>query len=342
MLGAAALEEFVRLDRLGPALAEATGTPSWATPRVSLIAGGKSNLTFALTSGVRELVFRRPPTGDLLHGAHDMVREARIQQALAATDVPTAQIVLIDDGDLLGFPFYVMEKVPGHVIRDALPPGFAEHPEQRMRLAHAFVDTLAILHAVDHHAVGLDTFGRPEGFLSRQVRRWAGRWEASRFEPVPAVEKLGARLAASVPPQKRASIVHGDYRLDNVVVHPTEPGTITAVLDWELSTLGDPMTDLALLLMFWRSADEPELSLTPGVSHLPGFPPRTELLARYAAASNLDVSDIDWYLAFAHFKFACIAQGVASRARAGAMAGQTFGDLQNEIVGLGERGMALL
>lgn len=327
---------------IGPALVRCTGEPSWGLPEIDLIGGGKSNLTLSLRSAAGELVLRRPPTGNLLPTAHDMVREARIQQALADTDVPTARIVLVDSGEILGFPFYVMEKVEGHVVRGSLPPGYAETEEERRALSEVFVDTLAALHRVDYRAVGLEDYGRPDGFLERQVRRWTAQWEASRFEPVPAIEELGARLAAKVPTQQGSSIVHGDYRLDNVMLHPDDPGRLTAVLDWELSTLGDPVTDLALLLLFWRAEGERELSLIPGVSHLPGFPVRSKMLERYGSHSSVDLSDVDWYLALAHFKFAVIAQGVQARARAGAMGGQDFGDLSTEIVGLGERGLTLI
>jgi aminoglycoside phosphotransferase (APT) family kinase protein len=334
--------DLVPWDRLGPALVAATGDERWLEGRPELIAGGKSNLTFRLLSDAGELVLRRPPTGELLPSAHDMAREARVQRALAPTAVPTAGIVLADDGELLGLPCYVMEKAAGHVVRGTLPPGYADEPAERHAVAAAFADTLAALHAVDPGSVGLADYGRPEGFMARQVRRWTGQWEASRSRDVPEVDALGRRLAASVPPQRRSSIVHGDYRLDNVVLHPDEPGRITAVLDWELSTLGDPMSDLALLLLFWREEGEPELTLIPGVSHLPGFPTRAEMLGRYADASGADVSDLDWYLAFAHFKFAVIAQGVSARSRAGAMGGQDFGDLDTEILGLGRRGLALV
>ncbi len=256
--------------------------------------------------------------------------------------MPTAQVLLVDEGDLLGFPFYVMEKVAGHVVRGELPPGYATATNHRRAIGEAFVDTLAALHAVDYRAIGLADYGRPEGFMSRQVRRWAGQREASRYRQVAVIEELGARLAATVPAQQQSAIVHGDYRLDNVVLDPGDPGRIAAVLDWELSTLGDPLTDLALLLLFWREEGEPELSLIPGVSHLPGFPTRSQMLSRHAQTAAVDLSDMDWYLAFAHFKFAAIAQGVASRSRSGAMGGQHFGDLDAEILGLGQRGLALL
>jgi aminoglycoside phosphotransferase (APT) family kinase protein len=336
------LLDLLPVSVLAPALVEATEDARWAQLRAELISGGKSNLTFTLVSPAGELILRRPPTGELLPSAHDMVREARVQAALASSAVPTASIVLVDHGDLLGVAFYVMEKVPGHVVRGDLPPGYATTPAERRAIGEAFVDTLAALHAVDFEATGLSDYGRPDGFMSRQVRRWNGQWESSRFEEVAEIEALGARLAATVPAQQRATIVHGDYRLDNVVLDPHDPGRIAAVLDWELSTLGDPLTDLALLLLFWREEGEPALSLIPGVSHLPGFPTRAEMLSRYAETAAVDLSDMAWYLAFAHFKFAVIAQGVSARSRAGAMGGQDFGNLGAEVLGLGQRGLALL
>lgn len=334
--------DLIPLDRLAPALAAATGDIRWTQVQYDLISGGKSNLTFTLRGEAGELILRRPPSGELLPSAHDMAREARIQVALGGTPVPTPRVILVDEGGLLGFPFYVMEKVPGHVIRGELPPGYAETPEHRRAISEVFVDTLAALHRVDYEAVGLGDYGRPGGFMARQMRRWTAQWEASRFEEVAEIDELGARLALSIPAQRRAAIVHGDYRLDNVVMHPDSPGRITAVLDWELSTLGDPMADLGLLLLFWREEGEPELSLIPGVTHLAGFPTRTAMLARYAANTGVDVSDMEWYLAFAHFKFAVIAQGVSARSRSGAMGGQDFGDLDVEIRDLGERGLALV
>jgi aminoglycoside phosphotransferase (APT) family kinase protein len=336
------LLDLLPMSSLAQALVAATGDPRWAVIGAELISGGKSNLTFSLTSSAGELILRRPPTGKLLPSAHDMAREARVQRALADSPVPTAAIVLVDQGSLLGFPFYVMERVPGHVVRSQLPEGYAAALHERRMIGEAFVDTLAALHSVDYRTAGLADYGRPEGFTTRQIRRWTDQWEASRFGEVSEVEELSARLAAAVPRQQRSTIVHGDYRLDNVVLEPGKPGRIAAVLDWELSTLGDPLTDLALLLLFWRADDEPELSLIPGVSHLPGFPTRAQMLSRYAKIAGADLSDMDWYLAFAHFKLAVIVQGVSARSRAGAMGGQDFGDLDEQVIGLGQRGLALL
>jgi len=338
----ASAAELVNLDALRPRLVEVTGEAAWAEAEAALISGGKSNLTFLLTSPAGELVLRRPPTGDLLPSAHDMAREARVQRALADTDVPTARILLVDDGELLGRPCYVMEKVPGHVVRGDLPDGYADTAARRRAMAEAFVDVLADLHAVDHHAVGLGDYGRPDGFLERQVRRWTGQWERSRTHDVPEVDELARRLAAAVPAQQRSTIAHGDYRFDNVVFDADDPGRIGAVLDWELSTIGDPLADVGMLMLFWREPGESFPPLIPGVTNLPGFPTRAELLERYAARSGADLSVLDPYIAFAHFKFAVIAQGVAARSAAGAMGGQDFGNLDAEIRRLAAEGLALV
>ncbi|WP_190814616.1 phosphotransferase family protein [Saccharopolyspora pogona] len=330
------------LDVLSSALTEVCRDAAWMDMSTELINGGKSNLTFRLRSTAGELILRRPPTGQLLPSAHDMAREARVQAALDATDVPTARILLVDKGAMLGFPFYVMEKVDGHVVRDQLPAGYAETEAERKALCNTFVDSLAALHAVDYREIGLEDFGNPDGFLNRQVRRWTSQWQASRFGAVQELDELASRLASTVPDQQRVALIHGDYRLDNVVLDLCDPGSVRAVLDWELSTLGDPATDLALLLLFWRGDGEPASSLVPGVSHLPGFPNRDYMVERYLSKAGVDAPDLNWYLAFAHFKFAVITQGVFARSKAGAMGGQDFGDLRDEVLGLGQRGLELL
>lgn len=336
------VDELIQPEKLGPALAGATGDDRWRELSASLISGGKSNLTFVVSSAAGELVLRRPPTGKLLPSAHDMGREARVQQGLAETDVPVARIVLTDAGELIGVPFYVMERVPGHVIRGEIPRGYADDAEGRRAMSFAFVDVLADLHAVDFASVGLGGYGRPDGYLERQVRRWTGQWEASRTHEVPEVDELGRRLAKAVPPQQRSAIVHGDYRFDNVVFAPEGPGRIGAVLDWELSTLGDPLADLGMLMLFWAEEGEQFPALIPGVTNLPGFPTRAEVAQRYAERSGADLADLDPYIAFAHFKFAVIAQGVAVRSAAGAMGGQDFGNLDDEVRNLAIAGLARL
>ncbi len=332
--------ELVRTEQLGPAIAQALDDPRWRSCTASLISGGKSNLTFEVTSEAGVVILRRPPSGALLPSAHDMGREARIQRALAGTAVPVPRVLMEDTTDeTIGAPFYVMEKVAGHVIRSELPEGYATTPAERTAMADALVDVLVELHAVDPEEVGLEGYGRPEGFLERQLRRWSGQWEKSRTRDVPAVDELGRRLASALPRSQRSAIVHGDYRLDNCLMDPRDPGRVAAVLDWELSTLGDPMTDLGLLLFYWREPGEPEPSLTPAVTRTPGFPSRGHLAERYVAATGADLHDLAFYEAFAHFKFAVIAQGIAARVAAGVMAGQEFGDLDGEIVRIADEGL---
>lgn len=337
------IEHLIAPARLGPALAEVTGDPSWEELTAELISGGKSNLTFTLTNPAgEELILRRPPTGELLPSAHDMGREARVQRGLAGTAIPVPRILLHDGGDLIGIQCYVMEKVPGHIVRGELPAGYADGLAERTAMAHAFVDILADLHAVEAKSVGLGDYGRPGGFMERQVRRWGGQWAASKSAPVPEVEELGRLLAARIPAQQRSAIVHGDYRTDNVVYDAGDPSRINGVLDWELSTLGDPLADVGNLMLYWRGPDDPALSVIPGVTHLPGFPDRAALLERYAARSGADLSDMAFYQGFAHYKFAIIVQGVAVRSRDGAMGGQDFGNLDDDIRHLGQQGLARL
>jgi aminoglycoside phosphotransferase (APT) family kinase protein len=335
--------DLVRLDLVGPAIASATGDPRWAACEATLIAGGKSNLTFVVRSSAGELVLRRPPSGPLLPSAHDMGRETRVQRALAGSPVPVPAIVLHDDGDLLGVPFYVMSKVPGHVVRDELPPGYADTAEQKRGIADALVDVLVELHSVDPASVGLVGYGRPEGFLERQLRRWTAQWESTATRPVAAVDELASRLAQRLPTAApRPAIVHGDYRLDNCLLDLHEPSRVAAVLDWELSTLGDPLTDVGMLLFYWVEPGEPRPVLTPAGTQAAGFPGRAHLAERYASRAGVDLGELVFYEAFAHFKFAAIAQGIAARVAAGAMAGQDFGDLDGEVCRIAEAGLARL
>lgn len=335
--------DLVPVDRLAPRLVEATGDPRWSSFRVTMIAGGKSNLTYLLTGAAGELILRRPPSGTLLPTAHDMGREVRVQQALASTPVPVAPVVLAETTPAtIGVPFYVMERMDGQVIRDRIPPHYAERPEDRAKIADALIDALIRIHAVDPNLVGLSDFGRPAGFLDRQVRRWTAQSTSSRSTPVPALDELGERLGRSVPRSARTGIVHGDFRLDNCLMHPDDPGRVSAVLDWELSTLGDPLTDLGLLLLYWPEAGEQGIPLVPTVTGQGGFPGRAHLVDRYAAGTGADLTEIAWYRAFAQFKFAVIIQGVQARADAGAMGGQAFDRVDDGVLRLAETGLNLL
>ena len=335
-------ENLTRLDLVGPALARALGDPGWERLEASLVSGGKSNLTFELTSDAGEAVLRRPPDGPLLPRAHDMGREARVQRALAATAVPVPPILLEDAGELIGVPFYVMEKVDGYVIRDTLPAGYAESAQDRQAIADTLVDTLADLHAVDPDAVGLSGFGRPSGLGERQVRRWSEQWERSKNRDVPAVDELGRLLRTDPPKGPGGAIVHGDFRIDNCLLASQMPPAVNAVLDWELATLGEPLADLGLFLFYWREPGETKPVLTPAPSMLPGFPPRSYLAERYAKRTGADLSGLSAWVALAHFKSAVIAQGIAARVQAGSMAGQEFGDIEGEVDRIAGEGLALL
>ena len=334
-------DELVRIDVLRGLLATTLDDDRWQAARAELITGGKSNLTFLVSSPAGEVILRRPPSGAILATAHDMGREARVQRALAGSAVPVAPVLLVDDGAAIGVPFYVMARVPGLVIRDTLPAGFAETTDQRRALGFALVDTLAALHAVEPAAVGLGDYGRPVGFVERQVTRWSRQWEASRETPIPAVDELARRLSRAVPAAVASGIVHGDYRLDNCIVDAADPGRINAVLDWELSTLGDPLTDVGLMLFYWHDAARLTPTIIQSVTTGEGFPSTDEIAQRWAERTGHSVDDLQWYYAFAHFKFAVITAGIHARVRAGAMSGQDFGDLTADIAATAESGLAL-
>jgi aminoglycoside phosphotransferase (APT) family kinase protein len=326
---------------LGPYLARELDDARWATPTVEVVAGGRSNLTYYVTSPAGSVVLRRPPLRAVRPTAHDMTREHRVISALHGTAVPVPRpLLLCTDPDVLGAPFYVMERVYGVIARDRLPDGYAP-AERRPALTDALVDVLADLHDVDPAAVGLAGFGRPDGYLDRQLRRWAGEWQALRTgDDLPGVDALAAELVAKVPREPSGPVVHGDYRLDNVVLHPTDPTRVAAVLDWEMSTLGDPLADLGLLLVYWRPA--PGTVVTPSVTSLPGFPPRSALVARYAARRDVDLAALPWYVALGCFKLAVVVAGIVARQRAGAMVDNTDDGLGARIGPLAEAGRSAL
>jgi aminoglycoside phosphotransferase (APT) family kinase protein len=334
-------ENLTRLDLVGPALARALDDPGWERLEATLVSGGKSNLTFVLRSDAGEAVLRRPPDGPLLPRAHDMGREARVQRALAPTAVPVAAILFEDAGDLIGVPFYVMEKVDGYVVR-TMPEGWATSEQDRHAIADVLVDTLADLHAISPDEVGLTGFGRPAGLGERQVRRWSDQWERSKSREVPAVDELGRLLRARPPTGPGGAIVHGDYRIDNCLLGKQMPPAIKAVLDWELATLGEPLADLGLFLFYWREPSDVRPAMTPAPTMQPGFPSRAYLAERYARRTGADLSDLKAWVALAHFKSAVIAQGIAARVQAGSMAGQDFGNIAAEVDRIAAEGLAIL
>lgn len=293
-----------------------------------LIEGGRSNLTYAVTDGTARWVVRRPPLGHVLATAHDMKREHRVISALHPTNVPVPRpLLLCEDEDVVGAPFYVMEFVEGTPYRTAdqlVPLG----PERTRAAVLNLVDTLVELHAVDPAEVGLGDFGRPEGFLDRQLRRWAKQLDASRNRDLAGIDELHATLGRELPHSPAPTVVHGDYRLDNVLIGG-EDDTINAILDWEMSTLGDPLTDLGLLVMYSSPLGMPDSPVST-TAQAPGHPAPAELVERYADRSGRDVGAVAWYTAFAWFKLAVILEGIHYRYTLGQTVGRGFdriGDL---------------
>ncbi|MFD9079101.1 phosphotransferase family protein [Streptomyces erythrochromogenes] len=300
--------------------------------RGRLIEGGRSNLTYEITDGTARWVVRRPPLGHVLATAHDMRREHRVISALHGTAVPVPEPVLLcEDEEVLGAPFYVMEYVDGVPYRTAGELA-AIGPERTRRAVLALVDTLVELHAVDPEAVGLGDFGRPEGFLDRQLRRWGKQLAASRGRELAGIDELHGALGRRLPDSPAPTVVHGDYRLDNVLIgaSPSGTDTIRAVLDWEMSTLGDPLTDLGLLVMYSSDLGLPA-SPVGTTSGAPGHPTPAELVERYAARSGRDTGAIAWYTAFAWFKLAVILEGIHYRYTLGQTVGAGF-DRIGELV----------
>jgi aminoglycoside phosphotransferase (APT) family kinase protein len=307
---------------------------------VERLGEGQSCLTYLLRGDGWRVVLRRPPRGDLPPTAFDVTREYRVMRALrdAGAPIPVPDVLaLCEDRDVIGAPFYLMDHVPGWVVRGSLPPALSS-PADRGRMARQLVDTLVALRRVDFVAAGLRDFGRPEGYLERQLWRMRGLWDRARFRDVPQIDRVGAWLAEHLPSQAEPAIVHGDYKLDNVIFAPSSPATLAAVVDWEMSTLGDPAADLGWLLYFWRDPGDPSLGLRiASVTDMDGFPRRAEVLARYAEASGADVSGVRWFVALAGWKIAIIMEGSYARYRAGVDDHPTFAQLEHVVPALAAR-----
>jgi aminoglycoside phosphotransferase (APT) family kinase protein len=296
--------------------------------RFELIAGGRSNLTYRVTDAAGEAsVLRRPPVHHVLPTAHDMGREHRVVTALWPTPVPVARTLgYCADPSVTGAPFYVMEYVEGHILRDPAATERALDEEGRRRAGESIADVLAELHAVDVDAVGLGDLGKREGYVARQLQRWHGQFDQSQIEGVERVKEVDdvyERLSARVPTQQGVAIVHGDYRLDNTMMG--DDGSVRAVLDWEICTLGDPLADVGLLMVYWTEPGDERSALGVAPTALPGFPTREEMRLRYAQRSGREIGVLDFYVAFGYWKLACILQGVRSRYAAGAAGGDRTG-----------------
>jgi aminoglycoside phosphotransferase (APT) family kinase protein len=320
--------------RIATVLNASVGTP---VRRLSarLLSGGRSNLTYALSDGKRSWVLRRPPLGHLLETAHDMRREFRVISALRHTDVPVPDaIVYCDDPDVIGTNFYIMALVEGRVLRTAEDMSRLSATEATT-LGNAFIDALADLHLVDYRRAGLANLGRPDGYLERQLTRWNKQLTGSRSRDVPGFRALADRLIDSMPVTARSSIVHGDFRLDNAIVHPHVVGKILAIL-------GDPLADLGLFYLYWQGwqgLDNP-IAATPAAQD--GFPGWEQLAERYARHAGVELRRFEWYRAFALFKFAVICEGIHFRYLRGLTVGDGFDRIGAMVPELVRRGLAEL
>jgi aminoglycoside phosphotransferase (APT) family kinase protein len=277
---------------------------------------GHSNVTFALSTGV---VLRRPPRGPLPPSAHDVLREATLLKALEPTPVRAPRVLAVcDDPGVIGAPFYVMERLEGVVVTDSLPEP-VDNPEQRARIADELIDALVELHAVDWRAAGLEGFGKPTGYLERQLRRFTGLWEHNKTREIPAVEQVGNWLAANLPESPPATIVHGDYRLGNTMLADGAPARLVAIFDWEMATIGDPLADLGYMMIHWTQADDATVGKfnLHSVTSLAGFPTRAELIERYEQRSGRSMQALNWYVTLALWKAIVFMEGNYKRALVG-------------------------
>ena len=315
--------------------------------RTELISGGLSNITYRLWLPGGTVILRRPPLAHVLPRAHDMAREYRVLRALFGTPVPVPEpLALCSDPDVLGVTFYVMRDVPGSVLRtgaDTEPLS----PAVRGELAASLIAVLADLHDVSPDAVGLGDYGRRSGYCLRQIKTWGAQWERSRTRDLPDMDTLLARLAELAPEDSACTIVHGDFRLDNTVVSlpPDEPPRVVAVLDWELSTLGDPIADLATTLSYWHDpgdVERGEIPVSAGLTDKPGFPTAESLAAAYAARTGRDLGNLSFYLGLAWMKLAVICEGVHARYLGGQTLGEGYAKVGPAVPLLAARGLRAL
>jgi aminoglycoside phosphotransferase (APT) family kinase protein len=307
-------------------------------PQITPIGDGHSNVTYRFDRGGARFVLRRPPRPPIPPSANDMLREARVMRGLEGRARVPRVLAVCEDESVIGAPFYVMEEVEGHVVTSAMPPEL-DTPAERRRAGEELIDALVEIHAVDWRAAGLEGFGRPDGYLERQLRRFRGLWEHNKTREIPEVETVGAWLAANLPPSPPATIVHGDYRLGNVMLALGAPARISAVFDWEMSTIGDPLADLGYLATLWLDRDDPSLGrfeLT-SVSRDEGWPTRAELIARYEEGSGRSMTDIRWYRTLALWKSIVFMEGNFRRASSGMSDDPYLKSFGDGVVGLAER-----
>jgi aminoglycoside phosphotransferase (APT) family kinase protein len=298
---------------------------------------GHSNVTFALSTDV---ILRRPPRGPLPPSAHDVLREARLLRALEPTPVRAPKVLAVcEDPNVIGAPFYVMERIIGDVVTSSLPQRL-DNPTQRARIADELIDALVELHAVDWRAVGLEGFGKPSGYLERQLRRFLGLWEHNRTRELTAVEEVGTWLAANMPQSPPATIVHGDYRLGNTMLAPGAPARLIAIFDWEMATIGDPLADVGYMVLQWTQPKDPVGRFNlQSVTTLPGFPTREEMIARYEERSGRSMQALDWYVTLALWKAVVFMEGNYKRAVAGSTDDPYLKSFGDGVIELAERAL---
>jgi aminoglycoside phosphotransferase (APT) family kinase protein len=311
-------------------------------PEISAIGDGHSNATYLFERGGARFVLRRPPRPPIPPSANDMLREARVLRALEGRARVPKVLAVCDDEAVIGAPFYVMEMVEGDVVTTAMPPAL-DTPAERQRTAFELIDALVEVHGVDWRAAGLEGFGKPEGYLERQLRRFLGLWEHNKTREIPAVETVGAWLGANLPVSPPATIVHGDYRLGNVLLAASAPARIAAILDWEMSTIGDPLADLGYFCTLYVERDDPPLGKfeLSSVTRAEGWPTRAELVARYEERSGRSMTDIRWYQTLALWKSIVFMEGNYRRASSGMSDDPYLKAFGDGVVGLAERAEAV-
>lgn len=327
------------LDRLLPWFREHVADVGSLAAEV--IGHGRSNITYRVTADGRSWVVRRPPLSHVQATAHDMAREFRVISALHPTGFPVPEpFALCEDPEVIGAQFYVMEYVQGFIAVDAAEVARRFSEADRRRIGEELIDVLVRLHSFVPEEIGLGGFGKPQGYLERQVRRFSEQLESIRYRETPELDELARRLKRAIPAERKPGIVHGDYRLDNAILD--DRGRIIAVLDWEMSTLGDSLADLGLLQMYWGGPTSAQLAIgSTSVMSLPGFPTWEEAAARYAEKSGTDLGGLDFYTVLAHFKLGVILENMYKRFLAGGTVGAGFEMIGQQAVLLARRGLAI-
>jgi aminoglycoside phosphotransferase (APT) family kinase protein len=310
-----------------------------------IISGGLSNITYRITLAGGDFILRRPPLGHVLPRAHDMAREYRILDALWPTIVPVPEpIALCTDPDIAGAPFYLMREVPGEILRTPNQTS-ALSVAQRLCVGQALVQALADLHSIDPDTVGLGDYGRRDGYAARQLRTWRGQWDRSRTRELPDMERLLAALDQRVPADSESTLAHGDYRLDNTIISLEPEPTVVAILDWELSTLGEPLGDLGLMLTYWHDLGDDERAAIPvaaGITAQEGFPTGAQVAELYAHATGRSLDHLDFYTALGTMKLAVILEGVHSRYLSGTSVSDGYEGVGAAVPLLVARGLRLV